>query len=105
MRDIVSTRVGPRVAARLSLVHHKILVVGGGIEGACTSLMLGRAGHQVTLVEQDTQLRSSGSPVDVRGSAPVWVERMAVAKQLREADRVRRVNFVDQSGRALARAR
>ena len=86
-------------------MYHKVLVVGGGIAGASTAIMLGRAGHGVTVVERDTQLRSSGSPVDVRGSARAWVERMGVAEQLREADTgVRRVTFVDESGRTRARA-
>jgi 2-polyprenyl-6-methoxyphenol hydroxylase-like FAD-dependent oxidoreductase len=89
----------------VSLVFHEVLVVGGGIAGASTAIMLGRAGHRVTVVERDTQLRSSGSPVDVRGSASAWVERMGVAEQLREADTgVRRVEFVDESGRTRARA-
>src|SRR3954452_9274291 len=92
-----------RVAGTFSLVYHKVLVVGGGIAGASTAIMLGRAGHEVTVVERDTQLRSSGSPVDVRGSAPAWVERMGVAEQLREADTgVRRVKFVDENGRTRA---
>lgn len=89
----------------VSGVARDILVVGGGIAGASIATLLGRAGDRVTLVERDQGQRSSGSPVDVRGSALPVIERLGVASRLREADTgVRFVEFVDQRGRRRARA-
>lgn len=83
----------------------RILIVGAGIGGAAAAAFLGRAGHQVTLVERDASTRSSGSPVDVRGSALRWVERLGIASQLRHVDTgVRRIAFLDAQGQVRARA-
>ena len=46
-----------------------VLISGAGIAGATLAALLGRAGHQVTVVERDQGVRSSGNPVDVREGA------------------------------------
>lgn len=82
-----------------------VLVVGGGIAGSTLATLLGRARHRVTLVERDAGQRSSGSPVDVRGSALPVVDQLAVTEALRTSDTgVNYVEFVDERGRRRARA-
>jgi 2-polyprenyl-6-methoxyphenol hydroxylase-like FAD-dependent oxidoreductase len=47
----------------------RVLISGAGIAGATLACLLVRDGHQVMVVERDQGTRSSGNPVDVRGSA------------------------------------
>ncbi|MGG5259200.1 FAD-dependent monooxygenase [Phycicoccus avicenniae] len=83
----------------------RVLVVGGGVAGATAATLLGRAGNEVTLVERDQHRRSSGSPVDVRGSAVPVVRRLGLEERLRALDTgVTRLEFVDGRGRVRARA-
>lgn len=77
-----------------------VLISGGGIAGSTLAYWLARYGFAPTVVERAHDLRSSGSPVDVRGSAVAVTERMGVLPQLHEAaTRVRRVTFVNGRGR------
>ena len=81
----------------------KVLISGGGIAGGTLAGLLARSGHQVTVVERDQGVRSSGNPVDVRGAAFDVVEQLNIVSRLREvATSVRRVVFVDTNGRPLA---
>ncbi|MFP5371900.1 MAG: FAD-dependent monooxygenase, partial [Actinomycetes bacterium] len=62
--------------------------------------LLGRRGHEVTVVERDQGVRSSGNPVDVRGAAFDVVAELGLAARLSElATAVRRLELVDASGR------
>jgi monoamine oxidase len=47
----------------------EVLISGAGIAGCTLAYWLTRNGHSVTVVERSGSLRSSGSPVDVRGPA------------------------------------
>lgn len=77
-----------------------VLISGGGIAGSSLAYWMARQGFAPTVVEQARDLRSSGSPVDVRGAAVDVAERMGVMPRLREAaTRVTRVSFVDGNGR------
>jgi 2-polyprenyl-6-methoxyphenol hydroxylase-like FAD-dependent oxidoreductase len=80
------------------------LISGAGIAGATTAYWLAKAGFQVTVAEQARDIRSSGSPVDVRGAAVEVAERMGVMAQIRAADtRVRDLVFVNSRGRVVSR--
>jgi 2-polyprenyl-6-methoxyphenol hydroxylase-like FAD-dependent oxidoreductase len=82
----------------------KALVSGAGIAGATAAFWLGKSGFQVTVVEQAHGIRSSGSPVDVRGPAVDVAERMGVMDRVRLADtRVRDMVFVNARGRVVTR--
>jgi 2-polyprenyl-6-methoxyphenol hydroxylase-like FAD-dependent oxidoreductase len=82
----------------------KALISGAGIAGATAAYWLAKAGFDVTVVEQAHDLRSSGSPVDVRGAAVEVAERMGVMARIRAADtRVREMVFVNSRGRAVSR--
>jgi 2-polyprenyl-6-methoxyphenol hydroxylase-like FAD-dependent oxidoreductase len=82
----------------------KALISGAGIAGATAAYWLAKGGFQVTVVEQARDVRSSGSPVDVRGPAVEVAERMGVMTRIRAADtRVRDMVFVNARGRVVSR--
>jgi 2-polyprenyl-6-methoxyphenol hydroxylase-like FAD-dependent oxidoreductase len=82
----------------------EVLVSGAGIAGCTLAYWLARSGHSVTVVERGGSLRSSGSPVDVRGPAVGVVERMDIAAQLREARiRIKAMTLLDPNGQQVAR--
>jgi 2-polyprenyl-6-methoxyphenol hydroxylase-like FAD-dependent oxidoreductase len=82
----------------------KALISGAGIAGATAAYWLAKAGFQVMVVEQARDMRSSGSPVDVRGPAVEVAERMGVMARIRAADtRVRDMVFVNARGRVISR--
>jgi 2-polyprenyl-6-methoxyphenol hydroxylase-like FAD-dependent oxidoreductase len=82
----------------------KALISGAGIAGSTAAYWLAKAGFQVTVVEQAGELRSSGSPVDVRGPAVEVAERMGVMARIREADTgVHDMVFVNGRGRVVSR--
>jgi 2-polyprenyl-6-methoxyphenol hydroxylase-like FAD-dependent oxidoreductase len=62
----------------------EVLISGAGIGGCTLAHWLTRNGHSVTVVERSGALRSSGSPVDVRGPAVDVAERMNIATPLRD---------------------
>jgi 2-polyprenyl-6-methoxyphenol hydroxylase-like FAD-dependent oxidoreductase len=78
----------------------KVLISGAGIAGPTLAYWLARHGFEPTVVERAGLLRSSGSPVDVRGPAVDVAERMGIMPRLREsATQVRGLSFVNASGR------
>ena len=82
----------------------KVLISGAGIAGCTLAYWLTRSGHSVTVTERSRSLRSSGSPVDVRGPAVEVAERMNVLAQLREARiRLQGMTLLDLAGRRVAR--
>ena len=83
-----------------------VLISGAGIAGATLAALLGRAGHQSTVVERDQGVRSSGNPVDVREGAYQVAERLGVLSRLQQAGtNVRKLIFVDGSGDPVASTR
>ena len=82
----------------------KILISGAGIAGCTLAYWLARDGHAATVVERGGALRSSGSPVDVRGPAVDLVERMNIAARLRQASiHLKGMTLLDSGGRRVAR--
>jgi 2-polyprenyl-6-methoxyphenol hydroxylase-like FAD-dependent oxidoreductase len=81
-----------------------VLISGAGIAGCTLAYWLARHGHSATVVERGGALRSSGSPVDVRGPAAGVVEQMNITARLREArTRAAGLTFLDRAGRLSAR--
>lgn len=81
----------------------KVLISGAGIAGATVACLLSRIGHEVTIVERDQGVRSSGNPVDVRGAAYDVAERLGLLSRLQQvATNVRSLIIVDSAGRRVA---
>jgi 2-polyprenyl-6-methoxyphenol hydroxylase-like FAD-dependent oxidoreductase len=81
-----------------------VLISGAGIAGSTAAYWLAKRGFRVTVVEQARSLRSSGSPVDVRGAAVAVAERMGIVPQLRAAETgVRDMVIVNARGRIVSR--
>lgn len=77
-----------------------VLISGAGIAGPTLAYWLARAGYRPTVVERAKGLRSSGSPVDVRGPATHVAAEMGLTGKLREASTdVTALKFVDDAGR------
>ncbi|WP_427893079.1 FAD-dependent monooxygenase [Kribbella sp. GL6] len=83
----------------------KVLVSGASVAGPSVALWLGRAGHDVTVVEIAPALRKGGYAVDFRGEVFTTVlERMGVLEELRSLQTGgSAMRFVDESGRKLLR--
>ena len=83
----------------------KILVSGASVAGPSVALWLGRAGHDVTVVEIAPALRQGGYAVDFRGEVFTTVlDRMGVLDDLRALQTGgNAMRFVDESGRRLMR--
>ncbi len=82
----------------------KILISGAGIAGCTLAYWLTRNGHNVTIIERSRALRSSGSPVDVRGPAVDVAERMNILAQLQQSRiRLQGMTLLDSAGHQVAR--
>jgi len=62
-----------------------VLISGAGIAGPTLAYWLSRNGFRPTVVERAQGLRSSGSPIDVRGPAVAVADRMGLMPRLRSA--------------------
>ncbi|MEV4601712.1 FAD-dependent monooxygenase [Amycolatopsis sp. NPDC049253] len=81
-----------------------VLISGAGVAGPTLAYWLARAGYRPTVVERAAGLRSSGSPVDVRGPAVEVTRKMGLTEQLREAaTSVRGMRFVNDRGKSVGR--
>jgi 2-polyprenyl-6-methoxyphenol hydroxylase-like FAD-dependent oxidoreductase len=81
-----------------------VLISGAGIAGPTLAYWLARRGFRPTVVERAALVRSSGSPVDVRGPAVAVAERMGIMPRVREAGTaVTEMTFVNGVGRRVGR--
>ncbi|AWS48524.1 FAD-dependent monooxygenase [Streptosporangium sp. 'caverna'] len=81
-----------------------VLISGGGIAGLTLSYWLAHHGFHPTVVERSRGLRSSGSPVDVRGPALPVAEEMGIMPGLRDvATQATTMSVVNAAGRQVAR--
>jgi 2-polyprenyl-6-methoxyphenol hydroxylase-like FAD-dependent oxidoreductase len=62
-----------------------VLISGAGIAGCTLAYWLARHGHAATVVERSGAIRSSGAPVDIRGSTTHVMEEMGLVPQLQAA--------------------
>jgi 2-polyprenyl-6-methoxyphenol hydroxylase-like FAD-dependent oxidoreductase len=80
--------------------NQTVLISGAGIAGSTLAYWLARHRFRPTVVERAAILRSSGSPVDVRGRAVDVAERMGVMARIRDAGTDRTgMSFVNATGR------
>lgn len=77
----------------------RIIINGVGIAGSALAYWLRKAGHEVVLVEQASQLRSGGYIIDFWGIGYDIAEKMGLIPRIREFGyQVRKVRFVDRHG-------
>jgi len=82
----------------------RILIVGASIAGPTAAFWLVRAGFDVTIVEQASELRQGGNGVDVRSEALAVIERMGLTSAVRaKVLRIKGMRFVDHRDRERAR--
>lgn len=77
----------------------KVLVIGAGVGGTATAFWLGKAGHDVTVIERAPELRANGQQIDLRGQGLTVTRRMGLLDIVR-SKRVdeQGVMFVDSKG-------
>ncbi|PSK56859.1 ubiquinone biosynthesis monooxygenase COQ6 [Elsinoe australis] len=61
-----------------------ILVSGAGIGGPVLAYWLHKAGHKVTVVERDAQLRTTGQSVDIREAAVEVIRQMGLESKIKD---------------------
>ncbi|SEP47356.1 FAD-dependent monooxygenase [Amycolatopsis saalfeldensis] len=83
-----------------------VLISGAGVAGPTLAYWLARAGFRPTVVERAAGLRSSGSPVDVRGPAAEVARKMGLLPRLRAAATgVTGLKFVNDRGKRVGRVK
>ena len=84
--------------------NQTVLISGAGIAGPTLAYWLARHGFRPTVVERSAVVRSSGSPIDVRGRAVEVAERMGIMPRIRDAGTdVIGMRFVNANGRQVGR--
>jgi 2-polyprenyl-6-methoxyphenol hydroxylase-like FAD-dependent oxidoreductase len=67
------------------MTERSVLISGAGVAGPTLAYWLARGGYRPTVVERAQGMRSSGSPVDIRGPALPVADAMGVLPRLRQA--------------------
>ncbi|MGW4523870.1 FAD-dependent monooxygenase [Amycolatopsis sp. NPDC004378] len=81
----------------------RVLISGASIAGPALAYWLRRSGYAVTVVEKAPELRASGYPIDIRGTALEAVRRMGILPALRDLHiSTRRLTFLDVDGSEVA---
>jgi 2-polyprenyl-6-methoxyphenol hydroxylase-like FAD-dependent oxidoreductase len=84
--------------------NQTVLISGAGIAGSTLAYWLARHRIHPTVIEHAAGLRSSGSPVDVRGQAVDVAEQMGVMPRIRQAGTdVTATSFVNAKGKRVGR--
>ena len=80
----------------------QVVIQGAGIAGCALALLLGREGHEVTVIERASAPRSGVQAVDVRGPAVKVVEQMGLADDIRaRRTKLRGMSVYNESGREI----
>ncbi|WP_319448834.1 MULTISPECIES: FAD-dependent monooxygenase [unclassified Mycobacterium] len=84
------------------MTNRSVLISGASIAGPTLAFWLAEAGWDVTVVERAERLRTSGYPIDIRGTAVDVVRRMGLHEQIAAAHyRHVPVDLLAPSGRRL----
>jgi 2-polyprenyl-6-methoxyphenol hydroxylase-like FAD-dependent oxidoreductase len=67
------------------MTTRRALISGASIAGPTLAFLLAEAGWDVTIVERAERLRTSGYPIDIRGTAVDVVRRMGLHEQISAA--------------------
>ena len=81
----------------------KVLIVGAGIAGPTLAFWLNKSGHEVTIMEHASELRSGGYLIDFWGAGFDVAERMGIVPELRTRGYVfTEARAIDRNGRTIA---
>ncbi|KAL3417472.1 FAD binding domain protein [Phlyctema vagabunda] len=81
----------------------KILISGGGIAGIALAYWLSKLGHNVTVVERFSSLRTTGLQIDLRGHGIEVLKRMGLEEAFRSKSAPEQgLQIVDKAGRQWA---
>lgn len=80
----------------------RVLIVGASFAGLTLAYWLHKFGYQVTVVELGTELRTGGSPIDVRGEALDIVREMGIYDQIKANEFVHTDEIVNADDQTLA---
>ncbi|KAF2835101.1 FAD/NAD(P)-binding domain-containing protein [Patellaria atrata CBS 101060] len=81
----------------------KVLISGAGIAGTALAFWLSKLGHDVTVIERFTSLRTTGLQIDLRGHGIEVMKRMGLEESFRsKAAPEQGLQVVDKSGRRWA---
>ena len=72
--------------------------------GLAAGITLGASGHDVLIVEHAAQLRTGGSPIDIRGDAIAIVDKLGLLQQIDDhtVSMTELAQFVDRDGQIIA---
>lgn len=80
----------------------QVLISGASFAGLTLAYWLNKFGYEVTVVELGNDLRTGGSPIDVRGEALDIAREMGIYDQIKANEFVHTDEIVDAKGETLA---
>jgi len=80
----------------------QVLISGAGFAGLTLAYWLNKFGYQVTVVELGKDLRTGGSPIDVRGEALNIAREMGIYDQVKANEFIHTDEIVDAEDKTLA---
>ncbi|KAI1081429.1 putative monooxygenase [Whalleya microplaca] len=81
----------------------KVLIAGAGIGGPALALWLARIGCDITIVERDPKLRTTGQQIDLRGQGIVIMKMMGIENSVRASlCSEPGMRFIDHRGKSKA---
>lgn len=83
-------------------MNKQVLISGASFAGLTLAYWLNKFGYKVTVVELSSDLRTGGSPIDVRGEALEIAKDMGIYDQIKAHEFVHTDEVVDAEDRTLA---
>ncbi|MQY21841.1 Aurachin C monooxygenase/isomerase [Nocardia sp. RB20] len=77
----------------------RVVVAGGGLVGLTAAAALGQAGHEVTVVEQASEIRAAGAGIGLWENALREFDRLGIGADVRSAGHEIDAWFFDAAGR------
>ena len=90
-------------AGRTERQTSSVLVSGASLAGLATAFWMNKLGYTVTVVEVGKDLKTGGTPVDIRESTVDIVKRMGLFERIQASSlKARSVEFLDVDGMTIA---
>ena len=88
---------------KLKAMKKQVLISGASFAGLTLAYWLNKFGYEVTVVELGKDLRTGGSPIDVRGDALDIAREMGIYDQVKAREFIHTDEIVDAEDQTLAR--